>query len=148
MDYRFTQVDLDSIDNENIIKDFYNNNQSDFTVFDPKIGPKGYGYEYYSLSLENEIIAICSIEPVTDKLSIIHSTTVKEELRGQGIGKDFNRRLELALQLKGVKKLASHVFTDNLGSIIMRLKMGYLIEGLLRDHEEMGKHEYIFGKLI
>ena len=48
----------------------------------------------------------------------------------------------------GYGKIVSHVYVENLPSLILKLKLGYLIEGTLRDHDRAGQHEYILGKIL
>ena len=95
-----------------------------------------------------EIIAISRYHHITDKLIEMHNTIVSKKYRGKGVGRFLNQKLENYLRKQGVHKIQSTIYVDNLPSIVLKLKLGYLIEGLLRDHEEEGKHEYILGKVL
>ncbi len=105
--------------------------------------------EYFGVvSDSEEIIAVTSYVKQTDHLVLMQSTMILPEHRGQGVGRFLNEQLTLHLKELGFGKIVSHVYIDNLPSIILKLKLGYIIEGTLRDHDFIGQHEYIIGKLI
>ena len=79
-------------------------------------------------------------------LAETYRTVVRLDCRGLGVGKKLNLVIENMLRNMKIHKIKCHIFTDNFPSIFKRLKEGYLIEGLLRNHDEPGKHEYILGK--
>ena len=42
----------------------------------------------------------------------------------------------------------STIYIDNIPMIVIKLRQGYIIEGLHRDHERPGLHEYSLGKVL
>jgi hypothetical protein len=73
-------------------------------------------------------------------------TVTRMDVRSQGISKNLNETMENMLKNLGVSKIKCHIYADNYISLFRRVKMGYLIEGLLRNHDTVGQHEYILGK--
>jgi len=132
-----------------MIHKFYKDNPSKHVFYNLKSGPNS-AYTYYATfeNKTNEMVAITSTEAITEKLFVMHSSTVKEDKRGVGLGTAINCFAHEQAKIAGCKKIASYIYVDNLASIFMKLKMGYLIEGLLRDNEEQGKHEYILGLML
>lgn len=82
----------------------------------------------------------------TPKLAEKYRTVVRLDVRGAGVSKKLDEIAENLIYAAGAKKIKTHVYVDNLPSLFGRLKRGYLVEGLLRNHDEPGKHEYILGK--
>lgn len=103
---------------------------------------------YYAVVDVDAIIGVtkCSYpSPFSMKTS---STVVHSAMRRQGIATLLHSTIEGIVREKGVSKIYCHIYVDNLASIIVKLKSGYLVEGLLKDQDEPGKHEYIMGKTI
>jgi len=92
------------------------------------------------------IEALSFFKFLTPKLVEKYRTVVRLDLRGHGLSKQLDSHIENMLRNEGVKKIKSHIYVDNFPSLFGRLKRGYLIEGLLRNHDEPGMHEYILGK--
>jgi len=103
---------------------------------------------YIGIYNSGELIAASSYVKLTDRLVMMQSTMVLPDRRGQGIGRFLNEELITHLSIKGFGKIVSHIYVENLPSIILKLKLGYLIEGCLRNHDFKGQHEYILGKEI
>lgn len=103
---------------------------------------------YFGAFDSSKVIAATSYLKITDNLAIMQSTMVLPENRGQGVGRFLNEQLIEHLKEEGFGKIVSHIYVENLPSIILKLKLGYLIEGTLRDHDFAGQHEYILGKNI
>ena len=75
-----------------------------------------------------------------------YRTVVRLDVRGAGISKKLDDTVENLAYTAGAKKIKTNIYANNLPSIFGRLKRGYLIEGLLRNHDGPGMHEYILGK--
>lgn len=92
------------------------------------------------------IEAVSFFKLLTPKLAEKYRTVVRLDVRGHGLTKQIDEHVEGILRSEGVKKIKTHIYTDNFPSLFGRLKRGYLVEGLLKNHDEPGKHEYILGK--
>lgn len=103
---------------------------------------------YVGLFDGDVLIAATSYVKLTDHLAMMQSTMVLPDRRSQGVGRCLNEHFVEYLKEEGYHKIVSHIYVDNLPSIILKLKLGYLIEGTLRNHDEPGQHEYILGKEI
>jgi len=99
-------------------------------------------------NVDNEIVAASSYENLSPRVALMQSTKVLGVLRGRGFGRLINSHMEKELKSRGFGKIQSHIYVDNLASVILKLKIGYLIEGQLRDHDEFGQHEYVLGKVL
>jgi len=103
---------------------------------------------FFGVINNDSIIASTSYKRYTDNLVMIQSTMVIDGYRGQGVGRFLNAQLEKHFKEKGFGKIVSHIYVQNLPSIILKLKLGYLVEGTLRDHDFKGQHEYVLGKQL
>jgi ribosomal protein S18 acetylase RimI-like enzyme len=110
--------------------------------------PKSLSGHYYKLVDGDHILAVTRHIFLTPFLLQTCSTVVHSDIRGQGIGTVLNDLVEKDAQDRGIQKITCNIYVDNIPSIVLKLKRGYLIEGLLRDHDDKGKHEYILGKAI
>ena len=54
----------------------------------------------------------------------------------------------MLIKNRGFGKIVGHVYAENISNIVLKLKMGYIIEGTLRDHDYPGQHEYIISKML
>lgn len=107
-----------------------------------------HGAIYVGVFDSDKLIATSSYVPIHDRLAMMQSTMVLPEFRGKGVGRFLNEQLIEHLKKEGYGKIVSHIYVENLPSIILKLKLGYLVEGTLRDHDAEGQHEYILGKTI
>lgn len=103
---------------------------------------------YFIVYEDSKVVGATSYLEITPNVAMTQKTLVAEACRGKGIAKFMNGEMEKHLRVKGFKKITSHIYVDNLPSIVLKLKRGYVIEGLLRDHDEVGRHEYVLGKVI
>jgi len=102
--------------------------------------------EIFAMYDNHGIEALSFFKFLTPKLVEKYRTVVRLDLRGHGLSKQLDGHIENMLRNEGVKKIKSNIYVDNFPSLFGRLKRGYLIEGLLRNHDEPGRHEYILGK--
>ena len=73
-------------------------------------------------------------------------TVVDPAHRQRGVGAAISRAIEDELRRAGYKKAMSTIYIDNIPMIVIKLRQGYIVEGLHRDHEKPGLHEYSLGK--
>lgn len=108
-----------------------------------------HGYsEVFMIEDDYGIEALSFFKKISPNLAEKYKTVVRLDVRGIGLSKQVDEYIENILKTNGVTKIQTNVFTDNFPSIFSRLKRGYLIEGLLRNHDKLGRHEYILGKVL
>jgi RimJ/RimL family protein N-acetyltransferase len=148
--FEFRTMDVESPSEVKLILDFYRNNPSEYIVFDPDDELYTEDYTYYGMfdMDTNEMVAATSIEEMTENLVTMWTTVVKSDRRGEGIGTLLNVEMIEHLKELGYGKISSHIYVENLPSIVLKLKLGYIIEGTLRDHDKMGQHEYVLNKTL
>jgi RimJ/RimL family protein N-acetyltransferase len=103
---------------------------------------------YYIVEEDGQILAVTKHIHETSFRVKTSSTVVRKDKRGQGIATFMNDEMEKMLTFSGFTKIECNIYVDNLPSLILKIKRGYLIEGLLRDHDEPGKHEYVLAKYL
>lgn len=145
-------IQMDNEEDRKRIKKFYIDNENEFVHFAEDEGLDEnnvyFGFFESEDTLCSNLLGVVSLEFINDYLAKIWSTVIRKDLRGQGLGKKMNTCIQRLLFSKGYGKIATHVHTNNLASIIMKLKMGFIIEGTLRNHENEDSSEYIMGKRI
>lgn len=110
--------------------------------------PKKNSDYYFFTDAYNVILGVTAVEPISDKLVKLHGTVIDKDHRGKKLSSKMWSLLENQLKKDGIEKAMCEVYYDNFVQIISRLRLGFLVEGLLRDNEEIGKHEYILGKRL
>lgn len=75
-------------------------------------------------------------------------TVVDPARRGKGVGAAISQAIEDAARDAGFAKVMTTILVNNIPMIIIKLRQGYLIEGIHRDHEKPGLHEYSLGKVF
>jgi N-acetylglutamate synthase-like GNAT family acetyltransferase len=141
-------LQLVSIDkNESVLHKFYDDHSTD-GLFKPLQSIIKEGRESYVVLNGGNIVAAVSTEKITDHMTKLHSSLVHTDHRGKGIGRFLNEEIEKVLKSKGVGKVVGYVYITNLSNIFLKLKMGYIIEGTLRDHDYPGQHEYVISKML
>lgn len=86
--------------------------------------------------------------PKTPYLAESVKTVVAAAQRGQGYGEAISLAIEEEVRRRGFKKIMSTILVDNLPMLFIKLKQGFLIEGIHLDHEKPGLHEYSLGKVF
>lgn len=127
--------------------DFYEEHSTDM-LLDPTTNIIKPERESFVVLDGGKIIGATSVEPLTNHLVKLHSSLVHTDYRGRGVGRFMNQEIEKHLKSEGYGKVVGNVYTNNLANLILKLKMGYIIEGTLRDHDYIGQHEYIISKLL
>lgn len=75
-------------------------------------------------------------------------TVVDPIYRGRRLGEAISQAIEDEVRARGFKKLMSTILVSNLPMLFIKLKQGFLVEGMHRDHEKPGLHEYSLGKVL
>lgn len=75
-------------------------------------------------------------------------TVVDPRFRGQRLGEAISQAIEDEVRARGFAKIMSTILIGNLPMIFIKLKQGFLIEGIHMDHEKPGLHEYSLGKVL
>lgn len=75
-------------------------------------------------------------------------TVVDPVFRGRRLGEAISQAIEDEVRARGFKKLMSTILITNLPMLFIKLKQGFLIEGIHMDHEKPGLHEYSLGKVL
>lgn len=132
-----------------LVKNFYSRYKDEPGLFDVNSHPRP-DTEYFGIynSPTNEVLAITAVTKISPKLAKLQGTIVAKNYRGHGLSKRLWTGVEVIMKEAGFEKAKCEVYYDNIPQLVARLKLGFLIEGLMRDHEEVGKHEYILGKRL
>lgn len=108
-----------------------------------------YASGYFLISNKvGTVIGMSSYQKVSKRLVMTERTILYPKYRGLGYGTATSKELERVLKAKGFGKICCQVYTFNHYMVLLKMKQGYFIEGLLRDHEDVGLHEYYLGKEI
>jgi GNAT superfamily N-acetyltransferase len=75
-------------------------------------------------------------------------TVVDPARRRHGVGAAISLAIEEEVRRAGFKKIMSTILITNIPMIVIKLRQGYLIEGIHMDHEKPGLHEYSLGKVF
>jgi GNAT superfamily N-acetyltransferase len=86
--------------------------------------------------------------PKTAYLAESVKTVVDPAFRGRGYGEAISLAIEDEVRRRGFKKIMSTILVTNLPMIFIKLKQGFLVEGIHMDHEKPGLHEYSLGKVF
>lgn len=127
-----------------LIKEFYHKNP-DKALFEQTKFSEASNY-FALLDVKDQIVAVSRCTKISDHAVKMENTLVREDRRGRGFGSKLHDEIEEWLIANSYKKILSHVYTDNISSLILKLKKGYLINGLIRNLEAEGTHEYILSK--
>lgn len=75
-------------------------------------------------------------------------TVVDPARRLKGVGALISQAVEAEVRRAGFTKIMSTILIHNIPMIIIKIRQGYLIEGIHMDHEKPGLHEYSLGKVF
>jgi GNAT superfamily N-acetyltransferase len=93
-------------------------------------------------------VGCCAYVEKTRYLAESVKTVVDPAQRKKGVGAAISQAIEDEVRRAGFKKIMSTILITNIPMIIIKLKQGYLIEGIHMDHEKPGLHEYSLGKVF
>jgi GNAT superfamily N-acetyltransferase len=86
--------------------------------------------------------------PKTKYLAESVKTVVDPARRRHGVGAAISQAIEDEVRRAGFTKIMSTILITNIPMIVIKLRQGYLIEGIHMDHEKPGLHEYSLGKVF
>lgn len=98
--------------------------------------------------LGQERIGTAGFYHKTPFLAETAKTVVSPEFRGKGLGTALSQAIEDEVRRRGYLKVVTTIYVQNLPMIFIKLKQGYYVEGLCRDHDRPGLHEYTLGKVF
>jgi len=75
-------------------------------------------------------------------------TVVDPAKRKRGVGAAISQAIEDEVRRAGFTKIMSTILITNIPMIVIKLRQGYIIEGIHMDHEKPGLHEYSLGKVF
>jgi RimJ/RimL family protein N-acetyltransferase len=144
---KLEKVDMNNVEQLQTLYNFYHRHYDAPDYLLPK---KTFNKQdlYYILKDEDQVLAVTKYQYPSPFALLTSGTVVHKEMRGQGIGEKLNELTEEMAKENGITKITCQIYVDNIASVILKLKRGYLVEGLLRDHDEIGQHEYILGKRL
>jgi GNAT superfamily N-acetyltransferase len=93
-------------------------------------------------------VGVTAYMPKTPYLAESVKTVVDPRFRGRRYGEQISQAIEDEVRRRGFKKIMSTILIGNLPMIFIKLKQGFLIEGIHMDHEKPGLHEYSLGKVL
>ena len=93
-------------------------------------------------------VGCCAYVEKTRYLAESVKTVVDPAQRRKGMGAAISQAIEDEVRRAGFTKIMSTILITNIPMIIIKLKQGYLIEGIHMDHEKPGLHEYSLGKVF
>lgn len=94
------------------------------------------------------VVGASAYVPKTKYLAESVKTVVDPARRKKGVGAAISQAIEDEVRRAGYAKIMSTILIGNIPMIIIKLKQGYLIEGIHMDHEKPGLHEYSLGKVF
>lgn len=102
---------------------------------------------YLAISNEDDqMIGMSSYREINKRVVRTERTILYPHFRGLGYGKMIATGLERFLKSKNYGKMTCQVYTDNFKMIMLKLKQGHIIEGVMRNHDAEGVHEYFISK--
>jgi GNAT superfamily N-acetyltransferase len=93
-------------------------------------------------------VGCCAYVAKTRYLAESVKTVVDPAQRKRGVGAAISQAIEDEVRRAGFTKIMSTILITNIPMIIIKLKQGYLVEGIHMDHEKPGLHEYSLGKVF
>jgi GNAT superfamily N-acetyltransferase len=104
-------------------------------------GPAGSGHA-------GDVVGATAYVPRTRYLAESVKTVVDPARRLKGLGASISLAVENEVRRAGFTKIMSTILITNIPMIIIKLRQGYIIEGIHMDHEKPGLHEYSLGKVF
>lgn len=107
------------------------------------------GHYVFFWAVEGDaVVGATAYVPKTKYLAESVKTVVDPARRKKGMGAAISQAIEDEVRKRGFTKIMSTILIHNIPMIIIKLKQGYLIEGIHMDHEKPGLHEYSLGKVF
>ncbi len=92
--------------------------------------------------------ALDGLKPFDEDTAMPYGTFVSQEFRLLGLGEALVMQQEALAKSKGFKKLLLSVRPENAAAVLLRLKLGYFINGFDQDFYGQGNARLIMGKSI
>ena len=103
---------------------------------------------WYKIMIGNIPVGMTAYQHITPNLAYVKRTIVHPDHRNMGVAKAAWILMEDILKKNGYGKAFCHVFSTNTAMVNVRVKAGFVIEGLLKDHDALGIHCYVLGKKL
>ncbi len=97
---------------------------------------------------EQQYVGITAWRKIAPDLYMTGPTILEPEYRGKGLGKHVSQAIEDYVASMGARKVVCEVLTFNLPMVIIKLKQGYLVEGVMMHHDAHNVHQYYLGKVL
>jgi len=108
----------------------------------------GYLQFFWAIDDDKKRVGVTAYMKKTPYLAESVKTVVDPTCRGRGLGVSISQAIEDEVRKRGFKKVMSTILIHNLPMIFIKLKQGFIIEGIHMDHEKPGLHEYSLGKVL
>lgn len=103
---------------------------------------------FWAVNEDDKRVGCTAYVAKTKYLAESVKTVVDPHFRGQRIGEAISQAIEDEVRGRGFTKIMSTILIGNLPMIFIKLKQGFIIEGIHMDHEKPGLHEYSLGKVL
>lgn len=103
---------------------------------------------FWALDEEGKRVGCTAYTAKTRFLAESVKTVVDPIFRGRQLGAAISQAIEDEVRARGFKKIMSTILITNLPMLFIKLKQGFIIEGIHMDHEKPGLHEYSLGKVL
>lgn len=100
---------------------------------------------YLLIKKENTIIGMSSYKELTPTLVSTERTILYPKYRGKGFGKLASKKIVDFLTQKGYHKIHCEVLTFNTKMLKIKIDQGFVVEGLMKDHDDLGIDCYTLG---
>ena len=107
-----------------------------------------YRFFWASDASDGSRLGCSAYAPKTKFLAESVKTVVDPVRRQRGVGAAISQAIEAEVQRAGFTKIMSTILITNIPMIVIKLRQGYIIEGIHMDHEKLGLHEYSLGKVF
>jgi RimJ/RimL family protein N-acetyltransferase len=94
------------------------------------------------------VVGVTGYVKKTPYLAESVKTVMDPAFRGRGLGVQLSQAIEDEVRRAGFKKVMSTILIGNIPMIVIKLRQGFIIEGIHMDHEKPGLHEYSLGKVL
>ncbi len=111
-------------------------------------GLKNGHYRFFWAWHEGVVVGASAYVPKTKYLAESVKTVVDPARRKSGLGAAISEAIEAEVRRAGFTKIMSTILIGNIAMIIIKLRQGYIVEGIHMDHEKPGLHEYSLGKVF
>ncbi len=105
-------------------------------------------YRFFWAFVDDVRVGCSAYAPKTAYLAESVKTVVDPAHRRGGFGGALSLAIEAQVRADGFKKIMSTILITNVPMIVIKLRQGYIVEGIHMDHEKPGLHEYSLGKVF